>query len=216
MKKELSYNIGKEIREQIERPLRTRSEIILVLLKTIRMFDISSFFPDSEQEKVYISINRMSRIFYVLKNKIFSFQFPFSIEVVDEKIRIYERQTNIEITATILSVLISFFEKAKDEMFTFEDFFISIMNEDDRPRDIADEQLWEIVKNLATYDLGYLRYDYDEKNFKQDREKLHPINHLDICFDQSVTFKLGLDKGMNYLAFKDMLDTTTDCMFISN
>lgn len=78
-------------------------------------------------------------------------------------------------------------------------------------QNIGEGQLWEIVKFISTYDLGYLRYDYDEKN---KNGMLHPINHLDICLDTAATFKIGLEKVLDYEMFKDILDITTDCSFL--
>lgn len=58
-------------------------------------------------KSIRISINKMSRIFYLLKRKMFSMQFPFQIENNDIQngIRIYDSVTGILINATTLSFL---------------------------------------------------------------------------------------------------------------
>lgn len=74
MGKELTFRMSKQIAEMSIKPLRTREEAILLLLYTIRMFDVSIFLTDERSEKVKISIDKMNRIFYLLEGKMFSMQ----------------------------------------------------------------------------------------------------------------------------------------------
>ena len=48
---------------------------------------------------------------------------------------------------------------------------------------------WNIYSHLMTCEPGYLRYDYDEQN--KDKPN-HPLNHLDINFSKTCTYKIGL------------------------
>ena len=211
MGKEISYNMGKGILEKASQPLRSRQDAILLLLYTIRMFEVDELSPENTNIKVVISINKMNRIFYILEDKIFSIQFPFHIEIQANKIvRIYDAKTGVDVDSMLISTLIRIFEK-KETAFSFDSLFEEIMYGENYLQNIGEGQLWEIVKFISTYDLGYLRYDYDEKNQKG---LLHPINHLDICLDTAATFKIGLEKVLNYEMFKDILDITTNCSFL--
>jgi hypothetical protein len=63
---------------------------------------------------------------------------------------------------------------------------------------------------LLKYDLGYLRYDFDPEH---EDGKIHPLNHLDICLDDSATYKIGLDREISFRDMKDILDLTTECWY---
>lgn len=117
MGKEINYNMGKIISEMASKPLRSKQDAILLLLYTIRMFDVDEFLPENEKVRV----------------------------------------------------------------------------------------------NISTYDLGYIRYDYDEEHHK---ELLHPLYHLDVCLDTAATYKIGLKKSITQDEFKDILDITTNCVFL--
>lgn len=194
------------------KPLRSKQEVILLLLYTIRMFDVENDIPPNTKVKVTISINKMNRIFYILENKIFSVQFPFYVEVEGQKLtRIYDAKTGLDIDTILVSMLIGIFEKTKKDNFSFEGFFDEVMNNENNLLNVNAEQLWEIVKFISTYDLGYLRYDYDKEH---QNGLLHPINHLDVCLDTAAAYKIGLEKPLDYEVFKDILDITTNCFFL--
>lgn len=93
-----------------EKYIREREDAILLLLYTIRMFDLDKSELNIHNESIRISINKMNRIFYLLKGKMFSMQFPFRIENNDIQngIRIYDGVTGILINATTLSFLIRY------------------------------------------------------------------------------------------------------------
>lgn len=203
----------KSILEIAEKPLRSREDAVSLILYTIRTFDVVDMLKINTEEKVIISVNKMNRIFYVLKKKIFSMQFPFYIEYENQKIRrIYDLKTGVTIDSVLISVLISILENAKKNGgWSFENFFDVITNNQDTLNNISIEQLWEIVKHIISYDLGYLRYDFDEEH---ENGQLHPLHHLDIFFDSNATYKIGLNKSVDYPMFKNMLDITTECCFL--
>ena len=108
MGKELTFTMSQQIIDMASKPLRKREDAILLLLYTIRMFDLDKSELNIHNESIRISINKMNRIFYLLKGKMFSMQFPFRIENNDIQngIRIYDSVTGILINATTLSFLI--------------------------------------------------------------------------------------------------------------
>lgn len=214
MGKELKYIMSRQIIECSSPPLRTREDAILLILNTIRMFDISKFLSDERKEKVVISINKMNRIFYILEGKMFSMQFPFCVEKSeeDEEIRIYEKFTGLEITPRVLSVLIEAFEKLKREDVDFDTVFEIMMESQAYADEFTSKNMWLLISHLLKYDLGYLRYDRDPEN---ESGKMHPLNHLDICLDTSATYKIGLSKEIEFTDFRNILDITTECAYIS-
>lgn len=222
MGKEASYNMSKGIFEMASKPLRSRQEAVLLLLYTIRMFDVDEFIAGNGRAKVAVSINKMNRIFYILEDKIFSMQFPFFVEVENKKItRICDLKTGVDIDSMLVSTLIGIFEKTRNGIFSFDSLFDEIMYGESTPQNVNTEQLWEIIKLISTYDLGYLRYDHDEEYQKKEHQNkeyqkklIHPVDHLDICLDTAASYKIGLEKTLNYEVFKDILDTTTNCFFL--
>ncbi len=74
------------------------------------------------------------------------------------------------------------------------------------------ESAWKIFKKLHNIEYGYIRYDYDEK---RERGRLHPLNHLDVNFMNANQLKLGLYKKINIEEFIDIIDTTTECYYLS-
>lgn len=214
MGKELTYKMSRQIIECSLPPLRTREEAILLILNTIRMFDISKLLLDERKEKVIISINKMNRIFYILEGKMFSMQFPFCVEKSGEgeEIRIYDKSTGLEITPRVLSVLIEAFEKLKREDVDFDIVFEIMMESQVYDDEFTSKNMWLLISHLLKYDLGYLRYDTDPKN---ENGRMHPLNHLDICLDTSATYKIGLNKELAFSEFRNILDITTECAYIS-
>lgn len=71
--------------------------------------------------------------------------------------------------------------------------------------------MWLLISHLLKYDLGYIRYDIDSEH---ENGRMHPLNHLDICLDTAATYKIGLDKKIEFDDFKNILDITNECWYI--
>ena len=214
MGKELTFTMSEQIIDMASKPLRKREDAILLLLYTIRMFDLDESELNIHSESIKISINKMNRIFYLLKGKMFSMQFPFRIESDDtQKVsRIYDGVTGILINATTLSFLIGMFEQINRPETDFETVFEIMMKSEQNNDEFTMEQMWTLFSHLLKYDLGYIRYDIDPEH---ENGRLHPLNHLDICLDSSATYKIGLNQDIGFDNFKDILDVTTESWYIS-
>lgn len=132
----------------------------------IRMFDLDKSELNIHNESIRISINKMNRIFYLLKGKMFSMQFPFRIENNDIQngIRIYDSVTGILINATTLSFLIGLFEQINRPETDFEKVFEIMMETEQNDDEFTMEQMWTLFSYLLKYDLGYIRYDIDPEH----------------------------------------------------
>ena len=214
MGKEFTFKMSKQILEMSSKPLRTREEAILLLLYTIRMFDVSQFIDEERSDQVIISIDKMNRIFYLIANKIFSMQFPFRVEYDSEQENnvLYDSVTGTVISPMVLSFLIEAFEKMKRREVDFDTIFEIIMEPEVNDEGFTSKTMWQLISYLLKYDLGYLRFDVDSEH--QDG-KIHPLNHLDICLDRSATYKIGLEKEIEFKNMKDILDITTECWYLS-
>ena len=208
MGKEFTFRMSKQIAEMSIKPLRTREEAILLILYTIRMFDVSIFLTDERSEKVKISIDKMNRIFYLLEGKMFSMQFPFCIDDSSnqDNFRIYHNITGNAINSMVLSFLIEVFEKMNRKEMDFDTIFEVIVGSEVNDDNFTTKEKWLLILHLLKYDLGYIRYE---------NEKMHPLNHLDICLDTAATYKIGLNKKIEFDDFKNILDRTNECWYIS-
>ena len=213
MGKEFTFRMSKQIAEMSIKPLRTREEAIL-LIYTIRMFDVSIFLTDERSEKVKISIDKMNRIFYLLEGKMFSMQFPFCIDDSSnqDNFRIYHNITGNAINSMVLSFLIEVFEKMNRKEMDFDTIFEVIVGSEVNDDNFTTKEKWLLILHLLKYDLGYIRYDIDPEH---ENEKMHPLNHLDICLDTAATYKIGLNKKIEFDDFKNILDRTNECWYIS-
>lgn len=214
MGKEINYKMSKRIYEMASKPIRTKRDAILLLLYTIRMFNVNDFIPDNQKASVVLYVDKMNRIFYILENKIFSMQFPFCVEHQEESgIRIYNRKDGLDIDFMLVSVLIRLFSGNHEARFSLDEFVDELLYGEINLQNVSVEQLWELVQFIATFDLGYLRFDYDEEHANG---LLHPTCHLDMFLETAATYKVGLEEKVDYRVFKDILDVTTDCYFLKS
>jgi hypothetical protein len=76
-----------------------------------------------------------------------------------------------------------------------------------------DFNYWDLIKNLLTFEEGYVRYDLDSE--RADRQ-IHPENHLDIFYTNPNSFKLGLLQEIQLDYFLDILDITTPIHYVTS
>ncbi len=92
MAKVLKLNMGKLLFEQVSRHIRKKEDIIILLLETMRMFLLGDIISDENRKGlVIIKKGKMSRVFYAIEGKCFSYQFPFNIEInTNNEFKFYE------------------------------------------------------------------------------------------------------------------------------
>ncbi len=198
--------------QKVQKPIRGKRDTILLLLETLKLVNHAESNILNEKGKIIIYIDKMSRIFYIMDYKIFSFYFPFSLEEKGkENYKIYDSLTDFEITNQMLSLLISIFEKDTkiwESLENLMDFIIDSAN-DYEYKNIDD--IWKLIIKLWHMEDGYIRYDYDAIH---ENGKLHPLYHLDINYSSGAAYKIGLKQEMKMIEFKDILDTTTNCSYL--
>ncbi len=206
----------------INKPIRSKEDIIRVLLLSIKNLLLENEFEDEGKGEVKIIIGKNSRIYFICKergnlpNKYYSFTFPFFVEKdIDGKVLVKSKINSEVITSELVDNLLVLLENkwfsdlnetfddidkfACDYFYIFEEYYSSkgIIGEE---QDRSHIEYWSIVKSLLTFEPAYVRYDYDPDH--EDGEK-HPLNHLDIHYANNGTFKLGFDKSMK---IKDRLE----------
>ncbi len=211
MSKYIDFNMGKFMYELASKPLRTKRDLILLVLNTIRIIGINVSTGD-KKGKIILKVDHMNRLFYEIENKIFTIQFPFSIELKEENsFRVYDNYAGVDIDNKIISLLIGMFENYDLEDITFESFFMELYQSADASEDVAAETLWILIKRIALFDVGYLRYDHDKEH---EKGKMHPLDHLDINYESNSTYKIGLRSRILLEDMIDIVDISSECYFL--
>jgi hypothetical protein len=177
-------------------PIRIKSDLIKILMESIKIMIIDNNIPkEMIKGKMLLCVSKMSRVLYFSENKYFSINFPFSYAD-----RIIQFQS-IEIDNKNISDVISILE---ENCQSFDSFFELIMGDDYEGRsEIRVNELWKLLQHLFLFEDGYIRFDYDEERHD---EKYHPLNHLDVFYSNSCTFKIGLKNKISIEDFKKILN----------
>lgn len=205
--KNLSFELDEFQLKSLFQPFRQKSNIVLFWMEAIKL--ISSYVPPAAEDRagiLLVRFDKMRRIIVHSRNKAFSAAFPFSITDVDGVTR-FNVRSGIEINSRISSEVISILSSAK----AFEnDEALGLL--DDLEQSSGDpDTLWKVLGELIQADDGYVRLDHDPERENGD---LHPLNHLDIFYSQSATFKIGLRQKFEAAQLLDVLDIRSDCSFL--
>ena len=162
--------------------------------------------------RIVICVDKMSRVFLIDDDKIHSFCFPFSIENEGDKFRITHE--HVSVTSASCSVLSAVFNNS------FEGKSIEYVME--RYWDIAKdfeigndnkENYGHLIVYMLLFEPGYLRLDYDKDN---EREGIHPLNHIDVNYANKNTYKIGLHNRWTCERMIDFVNTQKPCSVISD
>ncbi len=224
------FEISFEIIEIIKNPIRKSLELDKLLVKTIQsILNGTSIVvtEDHEEFNMCIYIDKMSRVFYFQKNKIFSMCFPFYIKKEEQKnvdYLLYEelfiiKDNDINIDSNIINILasiyndISVLEKGFEESyFELEEKLQALYYDFNLPETVYPiDDIWMLITTISTNEPGYLRYDYDNKNNDKD---MHPLNHIDFYCTDKNTFKIGLHEDIDLLDMIEILDNNKERFYL--
>lgn len=187
---------------------RERKDVVIFWMQVVKT--ILSFVepkPDQVHGIMLICTEKMHRVFVEADEKSFSASLPFSVKKVDGYFSCTLRsgiEIDSRLSSEVIAALSTFDAFGNSQIFGFAD---ELMNISDDP-----DTLWAALSELINSDDGYLRFDHDP-----DREdgNLHPLNHIDIFFSQSATFKLGLKTKLAVDTLSDLLNIRTDCHYLT-
>lgn len=154
-----------------------------------------------------LQVSKMSRLFFTTQDKVFSINFPFVAIELDDYLTfrsIHHSEIDGALTSNVISILESTSLLEARGVFEFAE---PIFNHAD-----ADPDFWCLFRELLVLEDGYIRYDHDEI---RKNGKLHPVDHLDVFYSSSNTFKLGLEGRISDEVLSDMLNLGSDCHFIA-
>ena len=184
------------------KPIRNKNDCVSILLETVENFIYHNEAIKEIQNNTMLLEN--GRLFVFLENKYFSIKFPFQIKI-EEKIKFYIN--NIELNSKILSAIRYAFLNISNNIL---DILSQIKEEYEQ---INIDEIEEIIIAMLLLDDGYLRYDHDAKN---ENEKLHPLDHLDIFYTNN-SVKLGLKDRLSQKNFVKIISKKYDeCCYLEN
>lgn len=188
-------------------PLRSKLQVIELLMKTIKLMLINYKLNSSlSKGKMVLRVSKMSRLFFISQEKIFSISFPFFV-FEQNNIFTFQSKSRFEIdnkvTSDVLSILISDKALSSNDVIEFADQVSDITE--------YNKEFWSLLRELFLFEDGYIRYDYDAKN---ENNAKHPLNHLDVFYGSESTFKIGLRNKITSDHLVDFLSLETDCHFL--
>jgi hypothetical protein len=217
MVKEFKVKMTQSFIELASKPIRTKNHIVMLMLEAIPLLTNGYIVDRTDKNYIVLRIDKMKRLFFVIENKIFSFNFPFNVEMNpgEDNPTIYDSHTEIQIEGINHAVITTTYNEifCDDEYRGMLDLDSEVMLVLESFEMISNKDLiWQVLKKLLVFESGYLRYDYDEE---REDGKLHPLHHLDINYSSDSTFKVGINNLINCDYLIDILDINTDSHYIS-
>lgn len=197
--------------------IKTKIQVINILLEASRYILLNQKIRKRDSSgEIKLVIDKMSRLFFTSDSKSYSIAFPFSIYEFEGNIKL-SFKNNINVNAYLISQTKSAINcnSFNDNcVLGFADSLDDLQNQDE------EEDLWFFLRELMIYEDGYVRYDNDPIGFKEASEKgvphKHPLDHYDLFYSNSATFKIGLNQGITTNQFIDLLNRETDCKYLKN
>jgi hypothetical protein len=198
-------------KDSIVAAIRDKKSILNLLVNSIRLLlmkdNLPLHTPEEVVGKLVLCVDKMSRIFVCVQNKITSFNFPFMVKMNDQDDMLFYHPSVGDIDSRVLSAVTQILNDPSFHSGCATAFADSIIDVEEEI-----EGIWELVRSLLTFEDGYLRYDCDADNVNGD---LHPLNHIDVFYSSSSSFKLGLRHPIDVEALKDIVNIKTACTFLS-
>lgn len=216
--KEYSFNLNEVYLEKFfpNERVKSKAQIIEILMEAIKYMLLNpSVEADKVNGRIILRIDDMSRLIFVKNEKYFSIVFPFFV-FVNEDGYSFRFKNLIEIDSSLTSQVISIIKCDEFKANCSVDFFIPICEYEEN----CDDNFWVFLKELLLMEDGYIRYDYDEDNYKKFKkvrqEHRHPLNHYDLFYSSNATFKIGLTNIVTEKEFIDFLDVKTNCKYLTD
>jgi hypothetical protein len=207
---EYRFDIDKSYMDSFFSPIKNKVQIIELLMNSLKYMLLN---PNVKKERVsgeiVLLIDKMSRIFFMKQDKCFSVVFPFYVKYEEAFFFSFKNKMNIDgkLTSEIISLI-------NDNNFQ-SNCCIEFASPISEYQESYDDNYWDFIRELLLMEGGYLRYDYDKKNYDEHGQTdVHPLNHYDFFYSGNATFKIGLKNSIEPAEFIDLLNIKTVCKFI--
>lgn len=205
--KSYSFQVDKYQLEWVFSPIRTKRDVIELLMRTIKLMMLPPISPVMSSGQITLQISKMSRLFFITSDKMFSVNFPFFAMEKDGCLRfhsIHHKDVNSMIASHVLAILESTDSLESREVLHFAEAISDLCE--------SDGDFWCLFRELLTYEDGYIRYDHDQV---RSNGHIHPLDHLDVFYTTGNTFKLGLNSNISLGNFADVLDVNKNCHYVT-
>lgn len=190
-------------------PIRRKGDVIVLWMNAVKAFLVQQPPVGADvAASLSILVSTMSRLFCEATDgkKIYSVSFPFTIKTDGTEIFFFSR-TGIEIDSQISSMVLTLVNAdgildAVDP-YAFIDPILTAID--------INEGAWSLLRELMLAEDGYVRYDWDTA---RANGHLHPEHHLDLCYSNASTFKIGLRRQLTQAEFQTILNVETDCHYL--
>lgn len=215
--KKFEFELSDLLYDKAMLPIRTKGDLLRLLAHTIKfliLHPVADPTKIAEDKKLVLYIDKMSRLFFCIKDKIFSFRFPFYVGVNPEDNSIsISFKDYFEFDSITSSLLLVILEQEDLFIGTLENVNEKMIQEiiENEWENINLDGVCELVKHLMLFEPGYLRYDHDVEH---KNGAMHPEHHLDIFFSSGGTMKLGLKNSVESEWFIDLVNILTECKYV--
>lgn len=196
--------------------IKNKAHIIELLMEATRYMLINpTIAADKIVGKIVLYVDKMNRLFFFTENKYFSISFPFLVHELDEeKKNRFSFQNIIEVDSRLIGQVIQIIKCDEFKEKCSLDFVAPICDYEKN----CDKNFWIFLRELLLMEDGYIRYDYDKKIYdefnKRGEGDLHPLNHYDLFYSNSATFKIGLKSKVGIDEFIDLVNVKTNCNYL--
>lgn len=209
MKLNINYPVPYWLSDRFFNPVRDHlscCRLIFEVIDFIYVADDANIKQEEVNSFLRIDVSQTKRFFFALEDKVFSISFPFRVEQKGERVTFYSGLTGLPITLELVSDCLSALHSVKNN-FSLEALVDRLTEPDILP------ETWNVIREVIFFETGYIRYDHDA-----DPERLceykHPLDHLDIFYSNSASFKLGLYERYSADTFSGILDRSTNCLYL--
>ena len=194
--KEYFFNASKYTNQKIG-AIREQYGIVKYLLSVVQLLNVEPFAElscDSREADIVIFVDKMSRLFWGIGDKIHSIQYPFLLrEKNGFLISLFEGKVIDSQAIAVLLAILENEESMRRSIENMHDSFMDIMEDFEIIDDNDAQFYWRLLLYLLSFESGYLRYDHDENENRVDAV-LHPVDHIDFFYSGNSTFKIGLPR----------------------
>ncbi|TQL81338.1 hypothetical protein FB549_2900 [Delftia sp. HK171] len=209
MAKCLDIALDKYQAQVFSSPIRCKGDVIILWMNAVKAFLVQQPPLGSDvAASLSIFIATMSRLFCEVSEgrKIYSISFPFTVRVDNGELNFSSRSgilIDSQMSSLVLSLVNTDGVLDATDPYVFIDPVLTAMD--------INQGAWSLLRELMLAEDGYVRYDWDTVRVNGH---LHPEHHLDLCYSNASTFKVGLPRQLTRADFLTILDVDTNCHYL--
>ena len=152
------------LQNTVAKPIRNKEDLIHLILETVKVMSIEPYNDPlpNKYNKLVLVIDKMSRLFFCLEYKIFTFNFPLQVKEKDDQLEF--SYNSLVIDSYTSSLLISIFNKENIIIKGIECLYEQVV-EEFISYELNDNNdiYYELINHFLSFESGYLRYDLEDR-----------------------------------------------------